>query len=279
MQNIWKMFPRLIEQRINNLLDEAEPNRMKAYQIYKTCQNENLWRNSFADFSEHLTAFFSLPKNERSKSRFDIFLDRPMHKSLFENFQLDFRTAVVNSRSLMMVASWAHNLMRINYCDCQVVSTDVMTKTLNTITNPPLFEKAQDIEFEDFCKAWKKTVFGLFGKKYDAEMTSLLDELYLINIEQNNVERTQRFVPLIYLTQTEIDWTTAVMEAAQNSALMPFYPLQRGPQKPRLIELTRIVQLYNIVFGSSQPELIEHRSQVRATILDRCEGLLRDRAA
>lgn len=279
MQNLWKMFPRLIEERINNLLEEAEPNRMKAYQIYKSCQNENLWQDSFAKFSDYLNLYFALPKSERVKSRFDIYLDRPMHKNIFEAFQLDFRNAVVNSRSLMTVASWAHNLMRINYKNCQVISTDVMTKTLILITNPAPFEKAQDIDFEDFCAAWKNTVFRLFGKKYELDVQDLLEELKLLDLELKNSERTQRFIPAIYLTQTEIDWTRAVENAAQNFKPIPHYPLTRGPQKPALVELLRVVQLYNIVFSSPETKLLQHQSSVRLTLLDRCQSLLRDRAA
>ena len=273
------MFPRLIEERINNLLDEAEPNRMKAYQIYKTCQNENLWSNSFADFSEHLSNYFSSPKNERSKARFDSYLERPMHKSVFEIFALDFRTAVVNSRSLHMVASWAHNLIRVNFRDSQTISMDVMTRTLGLITNPTPFEKAQDIEFEDFCTAWKRTVHALFGKKYETDVNALLEEFVRLNLEQKDADRTVRFIPELYLTQTEIDWTSDVLWAAENLGGMPHYPLSRGPQKQPLIDLLKVVQLYNVVFANDLPDLVQHRNQVRATILDRCQRLLRDRAA
>ena len=279
MKSIWKMFPRLIEERIATLLDEAEPNRMKAYQIYKTCQNENLWRNSFADFSEHLASFFSLPKNERSKGRFDSVLERPMHKSVFEIFALDFRSAMVNSRSLHIVASWAHNLIRVNFRDSQTISMDVMTRTLSLITNPTPFEKAQDIEFEDFCSAWKKTVHALFGKKYETDVNALLEEFVRLNLEQKNAEATLRFIPALYLTQTEIDWTLGVMWAAENLGEMPSYPLSRGPEKQPLIDLLKVVQLYNVVFESDLPDLAQHRSAVHATILDRCQRLLRDRAA
>jgi hypothetical protein len=278
INDMWKLFPRLIEEKINGLLDEAEPNRMKSFQIYKACQYENLWNRSYEDFCEHLRNFYFLPRIERIKSRFDIYLDRPMHKSLFEQFQLDFRNSSVNSSSLMNVSNWAHHMLRINSgTTCQIISLDVMKKTFNSIVNPSAFEKAQDIEFEDFCRAWKGICFNLFGRKYDAELSRVLKELQLLNHEQQQLERGLRQIPRVYLTQTEIDWTEGVLLCAKSAKKIPTYPLSRGPQKAELIEIEKIVQLHSLVFESDNPELMQHLQNVRTTLIFRCEELLKKR--
>ncbi|MDG0817637.1 hypothetical protein [Bdellovibrio svalbardensis] len=283
IKELWNSFPRILEQRINALLDEAEPTPAKAFQIYKACKNESLWTESFDKFSKHLENFFSLPKSERRKSVLDSVLDAPMSMATFEGFHLNFRNAAVDNHSLLNLANWAHHLMRLSYkTDCVVISEDVLGKTLHYITHPPLFEKAQDIEFEDFCSAWKKIVFKLFGKKYDGEFNKILSELQWLNAqlkleEQNPSERA--FAPTIYLTQTEIDWTIAVQAAATEHQQIPKFPLSRGPQKPRLMDLERTIRLYNIVQTTKDPEFIKHRDNIRATILDRCASLLREKAS
>ncbi|MBO9667571.1 MAG: hypothetical protein J7501_12250, partial [Bdellovibrio sp.] len=191
--------------------------------------------------------------------------------------------ALVDNRSVLNLANWAHHLMRVGHkTNSAVISEDVLGKTLHYITNPPLFEKAQNIEFEDFCEAWKKIVFKLFGKNHDSEFQKIISELQWLNTQlksEEKLERTAGFIPTIYLTQTEIDWTMAVQQAAEENLEMPKYPLSRGPQKPRLIDLYRTVQLYRIVQTTKLPEFIKHRDNIKATILDRCRGLLRDKAS
>lgn len=256
---------------------------MKAFHLYKTCQSEKLWQGTFEKFSSHLRDFFSLPKSERRKSYLDLLLDRPMERGVFEEFHLTFRTAVVSNKSLLDLASWAHHLVRVGYkTNSVVISEDVFTKTLNYITNPPHFEKDRDIEFEDFCEAWKKIVYRAFGKKYDSELNAILRELRWLNAQirdADNEAKEKGFFPTIYLTQTEIDWTIAVHRAAEAYAPIPKFPLSRGPQKQRLIELQRAINLYRIVQTATHSELLKHRENIRATILDRCQRLLRDRAA
>lgn len=256
---------------------------MKAFHLYKTCQTEKLWQGTFDKFSSHLWDFFSLPKSERKKSQLDSFMERPMAMDVFDGFQLTFRTALVNNKSLLDLASWAHHLVRVGYkTNSVVISEDVFTKTLNYITHPPHFEKDKDIEFEDFCEAWKKTVYKIFGKKYDSELNAILRELRWLNAQIRDADREakdQGFFPTIYLTQTEIDWTMAVHQAAFDYAPIPKFPLSRGPQKQRLMELQRAINLYRIVQTATHPELLKHRENIRATILDRCESLLRERAA
>ena len=278
MQDMWKLFPRLIEQKINGLLEEAHPNRTKAFHLYKCCHNENLWTQSFENFSTHLQEFFSLPKAERTKSKFDFYLNRPMHKRTYDDFQLDFRNAIVESESLHNVSSWTYNIMRLN-CNssCQIISLDVIRKTLKAIVNPGPFDKAQDIEFDDFCGTWKRIVTNMFGHKYDSEVGKILDELNLLNHEQKQLEKCQRSLPKIYLTQTEIDWTESVLLAAQDFSRLPKYPLSKGPQKDLLIDIARVAQLYCVVMESKRQEVIEHRQNVRQTLIYRCEELLKKR--
>lgn len=280
---LWESFPRLLEQNINALLDEAEPNPQKAFHLYKACKNDDLWRDSYEEFAKRLEAYYARPRSQRRKSDFDAYLDRPMSRSVYEGFHLNFRTGLVNLRSLQSLVSWAHNLLRVGYkTDSVVISQDVLGKTMNAIVNPAPFEKAENIEFEDFCAAWKKTVFRLFGRKHDAEFNALLGELHRLHIQLKESElrdRERRYVPTIYLTQTEIDWTLAVRAAALNEETAPKFPLSRGPQKQRLIELERACLLYNLVRTSREPDLLKHRDNIRATILDRCDGLIRDKAA
>lgn len=283
IKELWNSFPRLLEQKINALLDEAEPNPMKAFQLYKTCQRENLWQASFEKFSEKLNQFFSLPRTDRHKSEFDRFLNRPMSAAVYEDFHLHFGNSLVNNKSLLDIVSWAHNLIRVGYkTNSIVISMDVLGKTLYDLTNPPLFEKAQRIDFEDFCTAWKKIVFKLFGKKYDSEFSAILNELHRLNIQSKNEEKIPSqeisFVPTIYLTQTEIDWTIAVRTAVAESSPIPKFPLAKGPQKQRLIDLARTISLYKIVQTSRLPEFVQHRESIRATIQDQCERLLREKA-
>ena len=115
IQDAWKTFPRQIVQKINALLDEAEPNQTKAFQLYKMCQFENLWQGSFENFSDHLSDFFKVVKSERNKSDFDRYLNRPMDFISYENFHLTFRSAAIESQSIRDIASWAHHMLRLHF--------------------------------------------------------------------------------------------------------------------------------------------------------------------
>lgn len=280
---LWESFPRLLEQNINGLLDEAEPNAMKAFHLYKRCQHEDLWDQSFEEFARRLESYYARPRLQRRKSDLDAFLLKPVPRHVHDEFRIDFRNGVVNSRSLSSLVSWAHNLLRVGAkTDSVVISLDVLGRTLHAVTNPGLHDKAENIEFADFCAAWKKTVFRLFGKKHDSEFNALLSELDRLHrqLKESDDKARERSVhPTIYLTQTEIDWTLAVRGAASNDEPAPKFPLSRGPQKQRLIELERAALLYNLVHSSRYPEFIRHRENIRVTILERCDGLLRDRAS
>ena len=279
IQETWKLFPRLIEQKINRLLDESEPNNAKAYQLYMSCKNENLWKNSFELFSVHLSDYFSLHKSERVKSYFDQFLDRPMNRSIFDAFQLTFRTAQVNSESVSETAQWSYNLMKFNCkINSEVISLEILTKTLEYITSPPLFEKDHDIEFEDFCIAWKKIIFTVFGNALDPDMELILKEVRWLNKLLKKPELLSENITYstdIYLTQTEIDWTSAIQNEVFEYKTASKFPLSRGPDKDLLQNLLKTVTLYNIILSSTLYDLIQHQENVRFTILNQCSNLLK----
>jgi hypothetical protein len=158
-----------------------------------------------------------------------------------------------------------------------IISIDILSRTLHYITNPPFFEKARNIVFEDFCEAWKKTVFKFFGKKYDTELAKIIGELRWLQsqeFEDRKASGSTKFTPTIYLTQTEITWTEEVKKAVEHNALIPKFPLSRGPGKQRLLDLERTISLYRIVQTTQLPELIEQREKIRMTLLDRCNRLL-----
>lgn len=279
IKELWNSFPHLLEEKINALLDEAEPSPERAFQLYKSCQRENAWTGTFEKFSEHLHGFFSLSKNERRKGAFDAFLERPLSAYAFTGFELDFRSAEVNPTSVLNLTSWAHHLMRVGHkTNSIVISEEVLGKTLHKIIHPTFFEKSKDIKFTDFCAVWKHVVFKLFGKKHDTEFAKILSELQWMYAQHEMTQGQSHhpsFVPTIYLTQTEIDWTTSVKNATANDFEIPKFPLSRGPQKQRLIDLERTISLYKIVQKSRISEFTKHRENIKATILEHCESLLR----
>lgn len=283
ISELWNRFPRLLEQNINGLLEGATPSKMKAFHLYKACKTEGLWKDDFDKFAEHLDRFFVQPKFDRTKSSFDRYLNKPMDHKLFEEFYLDFRTAEVDEKSVYEIASWAHNIMRVQKKGtAAVTSLDVMNRTLKSVTQPSFYSKARDIEFDDFSFAWKKVVTKLYGHKFDAELNTLVEELDRINIQLKLTEKETAesgLTPVIPLTHLEIDWTCAVYEAAVNEKPAPKFPLPQGPSKRLLLELERVVTLYQIVQITTQPELLKHRANIRVTLMDRCEVLLGRKAA
>ena len=217
---LWEVFPAILEERIDELLDSARPNALKAFQIYKTCKNEGLSSASIETFSQHLDQFFALPRSQRRKSHFDIFLDQPMDHEIYSRFHLDFRNAVVDESELNNLASWAHNLIRVcKQTTSAFTGLDTITRTLLKITNPSIFEKAKNIEFSDFCAAWKSTVLKLFGNRFDSELSLVVEELSWLNSELKKPQArvaVVRVTPEVTLTQTEITWLNDVRNAAIN---------------------------------------------------------------
>lgn len=281
MQDTWKTFPEQVVQKINGLLDEAGPNPAKAYQLYKMCQSESLWTDSFAKFSDELVLFFKNCRSDRAKSQVDKFLNRPMDCIHFEDFQLNFRTAAISSHSVKDVASWAHHMLRLHFkSDSDLISSATLFQTIFALTHPLFGEKTSDIDFDDFCSAWGAASERLFGTRFDSEQKAMLQDLrgvhsdhvrHQIVIEQQT--RHLRDVG-IYLTQTEIDWTTAVRDAAVNGKLLPKYPLTKGPDKEKLQILLQCATLYEIAFSSVLPRLVSHQPQIKATVLYHCDWLL-----
>ena len=298
MQQIWKSFPRLLEQKINQLLDDAPPNSSKSFQLFKACQNENLWNDTFEKFENHLQDFFSLPRTERSKGRFDGYLNRPMDFSVYENFHLTFRTAQVRSEAKRDVATWAHHLLRTHSSvkNSQVFSIEVLNEALTDVTSPRAFENESDIEFSDFCESWEKVVQKSsqqfagesFGSQHSSVVQLEIKKLFLELQTLDRLSKSKTFetqesvVPqphFEYFTQTEIDWVQKVNRTAFTYGKMPKYPLAKGPQKKVLIELEKVVILYNMIQITDQQILLKHRENIRATLLDRCELLLGKQAA
>ena len=290
MQQIWKSFPRLLEQKINQLLDQAPPNSIKSFQLYKACQNENLWTESFDKFETHLQDFFSLPRHERSKGRFDGFLILPMDFSVYDSFHLTFRTAQVQAKTRRDIATWAHHVLRTHSSvkNSQIFSIDILNQALIDVTTPQAFEKDIDIEFSDFCDSWDKVVHkiaeGSSSSPIRLELKKLFTELQQLDRLSKNraFETSEAVFPNLNFesfTQTEINWIQGINRTAFTFGKMPKYPLTKGPQKKVLIELEKIVILYNMIQITDQQILLKHRENIRATLLDRCELLLNKKAA
>lgn len=286
VREMWTQFPRLLEQNIDSLLDQAFPNPTKAFQLYKTCKNEDLWSRNFQEFSTALEEYFSKPRRSRKKSDLDRAFDRPLDSETFKAFHLTFRTASVAEESISALASWAHNLMRVSLkTDSSTISIETLTLTLQSLTNPAPFEKEQNLEFEDFCVSWRKTVTKKHGEAIVTELNGILRELRTLkaNLDaQTEVELSTPVLgptPLINLTQTELDWIDSVRRSAELGLEAPKYPLSRGTTKPLLVNLERVIQLYEIVRVTKLPELLQHRESARLTILARCEELVPRRTA
>ena len=280
IQDAWNSFPQQITQKINGLLDEAEPNQTKAFQLYKQGQNENLWQGSFETFSQHMTDFFKVVKSERNKSDFDCYLMRPMDFVSYENFHLTFRTAAIQTQSVRDIASWAHHMLRLHFkSDLNVFSIEVLNQTIHDLTHPSFVDKDHDIEFEDFCISWQQSCRKLFGKQNEFIQLQVLSDLRNLHKQQANKfeKRAINTRATVYLTQTEILWVESVEKAAFLSEKLPRYPLTKGPEKDELIDLLKCTTLFEIAFCSDLPKLVAHREAIRETVLNRCRWLLENK--
>jgi hypothetical protein len=267
IQELWGSFPRLLEQNINGLLDTAEPNPTKAFMLYKACKNDDLWHENFEQFSKALRDFYTRPRGTRRKSEFDKYLDRPMPSDIFLSFHLNFRTAMVDDRALNDLASWAHNLIRVSKKSLSAVfSLDVMTRTLRAVVTPGPLDKAENIEFDDFCGTWKREVGKMYGAEQTQELNALVSELQQMNSDHHELEEVSGLIrlPLLQMTPVELDWIKLVRLAA----------LANSIRKQVLRDLDRVVQLYEMVMVTELPELLKHRESTRFTLIDRCETLL-----
>ncbi len=284
INELWGSFPRLLEQNINGLLETAEPNPTKAFQLYKSCKNDDLWRENFDQFAKALQAYYAKPRHQRRKSQFDQYLDRPMPSEIFLSFHLNFRTAAVDERSVIELASWAHNLIRVSRKTLSsVFSLDVMTKTIQAVINPGPYDKAENIEFEDFCSVWKKTVTKIFGSQQDRELLAVVTELRKIHTEHKEMEELSGLIrlPLLQITPLEFEWIKIVRLSALAHAKVPKAPVTQSAsgsasRKQCLKELDRVIQLYEMVLVTELPELHKHRASTRLTLIDRCDYLIAD---
>lgn len=279
IDELWGSFPRLLEQNVNGLLDTAEPNPTKAFQLYKTCKNEDLWRENFESFSQALRAFYSKPRGARRKGHFDQFLDRPMDAHVYQNFHLTFRTAAIEDRAVTDLASWAHNLIRVSKKSVSAVfSLDVMSETLKAVVNPGPFDKDENIEFDDICEKWKKVVGRTYGANEARELQVLVTELQKMNDAHRELEEVSGLhpLPLLGITPPELDWIKLVRLAALAHAKIPKPPPSHGLRKQCLKELDRVIQLYELVLVTQIQELMKHRASTRLTLIDRCDTLIAD---
>lgn len=282
LREMWNQFPKLLEQNINGLLEQAFPNPTLAFRLYKTCKMEDFWSENFEKFSVALEDYFAKPKRLRKKADLDQLMDRPVDSETFKTFHLTFRTGLVAEEELRKVASWAHNLMRVSFkSSSPAISLETLTLTLQALTNPAPFEKEINLEFEDFCASWQKTVTKEHGQALLAELNVFLKELRTLKTQLDTTDSTPVIAlqPALYLTQTELDWIEAVRCAADLGLQAPKYPLSKGTSKPQLVALERVIQLYEIVRVTKIPELLKHRESARLTILARCSELVPMRIA
>lgn len=278
LQETWNTFPRQIVQRINGLLDQAQPSSLKAFHIYKMCKTENLWDKSYSEFSFLLEGFYHTHPAERSKSQVDQFLNRPMDWRSYESLKLTFHTAEVHLTEVRDIAGWAHHMLRLHYeKTSEVSSIETLSRTIFSLTHPNHSEKEQDIDFEDFCEAWKEAVDKLYGKKFEAEHEMILSELRSLN----HVQETQALdlprrslVERIYLTQTEITWVERSLEAVVKGLAMPKYPLSKGPTKNELSDLLKWLTLWEISKTVNAQAFADKIEKLRASIERECVYLL-----
>lgn len=278
LQETWNTFSRQIVQKINGLLDQAQPKPLKAFHIYKMCQSEGLWDKSFSEFSFLLENFYHTHPAERSKSMVDQFLNRPIDWRNYESLSLTFQTAEIHLSEIRDIAGWAHHMLRLRYENRSKISEiDTLTQTIFDLTHPAFGEKDQNIDFEDFCNAWKATVDKLYGKKFEAEHQAVLFDLRRLHQQQ---EAQALDLPLrnkldrIYLTQTEIDWVERVQQAVQQNLKMPKYPLSKGPTKEPLIDLLKWLTLWEVSKAIKVSHLQDKIEQLRASIEKECNYLL-----
>ncbi len=279
IHELWGSFPRLLEQNVNALLETAEPNQTKAFQLYKMCRHEDLWRENFESFSKALARMYAKPRAQRRKNHYDQFLDRPMHAHLFQQFAVNFRTVSIDDRAVGDLASWAHNLIRVSKKSMSAVfSLETMTETLRSVVNPGPLDKAENIEFDDICEKWKKVVSRTHGAHETRELEVLVTELQKMNDDHHDLEEVSGLhpLPLLGITPPELDWIKLVRLAALAHAKIPKAPVTPGLRKQCLSELDRVIQLYELVLVTEIAELQKHRESTRFTLIDRCETLIAD---
>lgn len=279
IQDLWFSFPSTIEERIQGLLDSAEPNPTKAFHLYKTCLRSQAFEGPFEKFQSVLFHFFGVTPSQRKKSFLDRYLLRPLDAQDFSQFKLSFHSASVNALSLQELANWTYNLMRVGLkIKTVILNQDLIHRALYRLTHPAADEKGDKIRFRDFYETWGITVKNHYGEQYANEVSSVLAELQWLETQQKEVEEASNLRasggPLLYLTQTEIYWVQDTLLAIQKDTALPKFPLSRGPAKTKLCELERTIKLYRIVQSTRLPELLLHKEKIRNTLVLQCHNLL-----
>ncbi len=284
MQQMWKSFPRHFEQKVNGLLDQAEPTEAKAFQLYKVCQQQKLWSSSFEEFSTEVKIFFSKARRDRCKGEVDRFLDRPLDQLDYEDYHLTFRNAAINPNDVREIASWAHNMLRVGgRLDSVASSIQTLNEVLLAVTQPSYLEKDSDIEFSDICERWQKIISTKLGSQITTDVKILFEKLDHLD-QQSKHYRNNKSVAVVTSTEmtinshdfnpSEMNWILQVKNRATNFGKMPKFPVSNGSAKIQLIQLERIVTLYTIIQLTDREELMKHRESIRTTVLDRCRLLL-----
>lgn len=272
-------FPRHFENRIQALLDHAEPRTIKAFHLYKTCQRAENYKEDFEKFQQVLLTFFTKPQYDRKKSDLDQYLLKPLANVDFDEFHLTFHNAAINGLSLQELSNWTYNLMRVGLkFQTAILSQDMIHRSLHRLTNPMRHEKGEHITFRDFYQAWGTTVKSHYGDLHSADLNHIINELKWLETQEKEAEETRALHRnsrvLIYLTQTEIYWVQDVLRAVEFETVLPKYPLSRGPSKAKLCDLERTAKLYKIVQTTKLPELLLHKEKIKNTLIAQCEDLL-----
>lgn len=279
IKDLWFAFPRNLEERVQALLEYADPRPLKAFHLYKTCVRSESYTASFEKFQRVLSEFFTPPQAQRKKSDLDRLLMRPLEAHDFAQFHLTFHSAAVNNLALQDLASWAFNLMRVGLkIKSVILNQDLVYKSLYRLVHPLTHEKGENISFREFYESWSATVRKQYGSSYEQDLQHILNELKWLETQQHEAEEAASFNNngriLIYLTQTEIYWVQDVLQAVQKDTAIPKFPLSRGPAKSKLCDLERTARLYKIVQTTQLPELLLHKKKIKTTLIHQCEELL-----
>lgn len=279
VQELWKSFPRLLEQNLNGLLETAEPNPALAYRLYKTCKLDGLWDQNFEVFSTRLVQFYLIPRSERRKSHFDYYLNRPLSQDQFAQFHINFRTAEIAESSIHNLATWAHHLIRRGYKrTLEVASVALLRSTFFKLTRPGPLEKAEDLTLSDFFEAWEGCVFRTHGRKFEFEFKKIRRELERMDEALKAEERLALLngsaSVSLELSQTDLDWVQRLRDSVKDRLSFEAGFFAQKFESEFLKDLLKAGTLYHMLAVSSRTDLISQRERVRNTILKRCDFIL-----
>lgn len=269
LQELLSQYPRLLEKHLQTLLELAEPNSDKIYELYKTCKVDGLTDLNQAQFKKELLNFYARPYHERRKSHFDFIMNRPLPGDIFSLFQLNFKTAEIKNEDIHRLSSWSYNLLRLSLkIDSPVLSFEMIEKTLNQLTHPEVGEKVENLTFEDFYLKWNSVVHAQYGSKYQTEIKNILSEFQKLDKESSSsIDVTDREIH-------EYDWVRNIRLSAFNNKDLSDYPFASGPQTQYMKELFRTAQLYRLSFHSKSKIIELKKESIRLTLLKKCDFYL-----